>query len=332
MKKNIHLLFITKDWSMGLERNTTYLMQALQKYMYVTVWKESGNIHTILSKLTHPPDFILLNDIRPTRSPKITELGTCSIPIGMIMHDLHYQVNYRKQFIINNNIKYLFVHYRDAFKNNYNEFIDRMIWFPHYINPEIFKNYNQPKSIDFLMMGCVYPDIYPLRDKILNTLHSKENFTYYSHPGYQASSYDEKSHIVGKRYAKEINRAKIFFTCDSIYHYPLMKYYEVLASNTLLLAPDSKELQDLGFIPNVHFISINEDNFMELGERFLKSYETLGKRITENGYKMIHKYHTVEQRAIYFTNIVEFILKFNKIPFGGQKKNDTFISWLSGNY
>lgn len=317
---------------MGIERNTFYFIQALQKFMNVTIWEEDGNIHTILSQLTTTPDFILLNDIRPTRSPQITELSTCSIPIGMIMHDLHYKVNYRKQFIKNNHIQYLFVHYRDAFKATYTEFEDRMIWFPHYINSEIFKDYNQPKSIDFLMMGCIHPDIYPLRDTILKTLKSKENFTYYSHPGYQSSPYDEKYYMVGRRYAKEINKSKIFFTCDSIYHYPLMKYYEVLASNTLLLAPHSQELQDLGFIPNVHFININKDNYIDLGNKFLKTYDKLGRKIAENGYKMVHKYHTVEQRAIYFVNIVEKILKFNKFPFGGQKKNDTFISWLSGNY
>ncbi|MFQ6340628.1 glycosyltransferase [Bacillus sp. AF62] len=331
MKQKIHLLFVTKDWSMGLERNTFYFIQALKKKMDVTVWEKPGSIHTIISQLKSPPDFILLNDLRPTRCPEITDLSTCSIPIGMIMHDLHYKIDYRKQFIINNCIPYLFVHYRDAFKANYKEFENRMIWFPHYINPEIFKDYNQPKSIDFLMMGCVHPEIYPLRDTMLKELKKHENFKYYDHPGYHHSSYNEQQFIVGERYAKKINKSKIFFTCDSIYHYPLMKYYEVLATNTLLLAPESQELKDLGFIPNVHFISIDEGNYMELGYKFLKTYDTLGQRIAKNGCKMILKYHTVEKRVDYFIDLIEKILKFKQITFGGPTQNDSFISWLSRN-
>ncbi|WP_256861708.1 glycosyltransferase [Bacillus cereus] len=322
--KKLHLLFITKDWSMGLERNTFYLMQSLKQKINVTIWGKPGDLNTILSTISNPPDFILLNDLRPTRCPEIINLHNCNIPIGMIMHDLHYKINYRKDFIKKNNIKYLFVHYRDAFKKNYKEFEDRMIWFPHYIDPSIFKDYHEEKSIDFLMMGCAYPNIYPLRDKILKTLSTQENFIYHDHPGYEHTMYDERYFIVGKRYAQEINKSKIFLTCDSIYHYPLMKYFEVLATNTLLLAPHSQELQNLGFIPNQHFININEYNYAELANQHLQTYDTLGKYIAKNGYEMIHKYHTVEQRSVYLINIIQ------KISSGGKYQHDSFVSWLSG--
>lgn len=58
-----------------------------------------------------------------------------------------------------------------------------------------------------------------------------------------------------------------------------MKYYETLACNTLLLASCTKEIKDLGFIPGVHFIEIDEENFMRKAQYHLRNYETLGKKL-----------------------------------------------------
>ncbi|WP_078555038.1 glycosyltransferase [Bacillus alkalicellulosilyticus] len=297
VKEKINLLFITKDWSQGLERNTYYLEEELKNLTNLTVSDKDGDLCSIVKSLATQPDFILLNDIRPSRSPSITGISQCNIPIGMIMHDLHYKKELRKQFIKENNIQYLFTHYRDMFIKWYPEFHNRMIWFPHYVNTNLFKDYQLEKEIDLLMMGCTYPNIYPLRDKIYQTFKADKRFLLHEHPGYNHSSYSDKKFLVGERYAKELNRAKIFFTCDSIYRYPIMKYYEVLASNTLLLAPHSPELADLGFIPGTNFVSITEDNFEKKANYHLKHYKTLGKKIAEEGYKMVRKKHSVKKRA-----------------------------------
>ncbi|WML39500.1 glycosyltransferase [Neobacillus sp. OS1-2] len=295
--RRVRLLFITKNWMNGIERNTYYLTEALKKRMVVEVWEEPGDINDILATIHFKPDFILLNDIRPTRCPEITGLKDCPIPFGIIMHDLHYQMEARKQFVEQNNVQYIFTHYRDAFLSGYPEYKDRMIWLPHFVNIDVFKDYQLPKTLDFLMMGVVLESVYPLRDRILQQLREDPHFTYHPHPGYLHESYDENQFLVGTRYAKEINQSKIFFTCDSIYHYPLMKYYEVLACNTLLLAPSSAELFDLGFVPGVHYIDINEENFIEKAFYYLQNYQTKGKAIAKNGYKMVRKKHSVTVRA-----------------------------------
>ncbi|MCA1320830.1 glycosyltransferase [Bacillus tianshenii] len=310
--KKLKLLFITKDWSSGIERNNFFLSQSLSKLTKLTIWESSGNIHDILTSLDFTPDFILLNDLRPSRCPDITGLNTCDIPVGMIMHDLQYKTDYRRQFIEENNILHLFIHYRDRFIEYFPEYEDRMIWFPHFVQTDVFKDYKLKKDIDFLLMGSTYPPIYPLRATILDGLKKLPNFIFHEHPGYGRGRYDEESYYVGTRYAKEINRAKIFFTCDSIYKYPVMKYYEVLACNTLLLASHSKELEDLGFIPGIHFVEVNEENYYEKAMYYLENYESIGKTIAKNGYKMVRKHHSVKARAKFLVKKIKEIINTGK--------------------
>lgn len=300
------LLFITRDFSQYLERNTFYLTNELRRLVNVVEWHEPGNIHEILEKIDGQPDFILLNDLKDSRCPEITGLDTLKIPFGIIIHDLHWQVGKRKKFIKGNNVKFIFSIYRDAFLKNFHDYKDRMYWLPHFINPSIFKDYMLEKEIDYLLLGKV-AWYYPLRRKIVKKMKDIPGFVYHQHPGYRNIKENEKEIFVGEDYAKEINRAKIFLTCDSKLHYPIIKYFEVLACNTLLLAPSSKELKDLGFVPGHHFVEINEDNFLEKAQYYLEHEEERNK-IALQGYKMVHSHHTVSIRGNQLISYIDKIL------------------------
>ena len=110
---------------------------------------------------------------------------------------------------------------------------------PHFVNTDIFKDYGLRKRHDILLMGAI-SNVYPLRKKMRLYFKGRKGFKYRPHPGYTNVGVDS---YFGEKYAKEINRSKIFITDDSILHYPLIKYYEVLACKTLLLAPTSKEVE-----------------------------------------------------------------------------------------
>ncbi len=293
----LKFLFITKDWKNGIEKNTVYLARQLKTLTQYMEWHEPGDISEIIKQLPAGPDFILLNDLRPTRCPEITGLKNIDIPLGIIMHDLNHYPEKRKAFIEDNNIRYLFVHYRNAFLKKFPEFKDRMIWFPHYINTEVFKDYGLNKTCTYLMMGCIEPVNYPLRVRMLETMKSMDGFVCHPHPGYFKPAYPESEYIVGQRYAREINRAKIFLTDDSIYHYTLMKYFEVPACNTLLLAPASGETADLGFIPSVNYVSVNENNFLESAKYYADNYDAEGSAIAQRGFELVRSRHTVVHRA-----------------------------------
>lgn len=305
--EKLKLLYITREFSDKVDKNFYYFAEELSKLCDLQLWKENGNIHDILNQIRFRPDFILLNDLRENECPTIRGLSTINIPFGIIMHDLHYHIDARKKFVHENNVRYIFSIYRDAFLQTYPELANLMQWLPHFANPQVFKDYNQPKTTDFLLMGCTARKYYPLRHKMLTVMKRHPGFVYHEHPGYKDIQQNEKA-IVSFAYAKEINRSKMFLTCDSVFHYPLRKYYEVLASKTLLLASSSQELLDLGFVPGTHYVSVTEKDFEEKAIYYLNQEEQR-TRIAEEGYRFVHQNHSSAVRASEFIGMVESILR-----------------------
>ena len=305
----IHVLYITRNLKDYVDRSFFYFAAALSKACHLQLWHEDGNIQVILRQLPNRPDFILLNDFRDNECPHISGLSDLDIPYGAIMHDLHYRVEARKKYILDNHINHLFTVYRDAFKQTYPEFMKRMHWFPHFVDTSIFYDYKLAKDIDYLLLGCTVKKYYPLRRLILDQMKHIPGFVSHEHPGYKNITEQERSTVkVGMDYAMELNRAKIFLTCDSIYHYPLRKYYEALACKSLLLAPQSKELIDLGFVPDKHFIAITEQDFLEKATYYINNKEER-EQIAEAGYRFVHQKHSTTVRVAELLRLMKAIIK-----------------------
>lgn len=301
----IKLLLLTKDFSNYISRNIHYFAEELAEVSDLVIWPNPGDINSIFKLIKFIPEFILINDIMPDNCPTITALSTVNIPIGLILEDLHYKIDERKKFIDDNKIKYLFPICRDAFKNYYPEYLDIMYWFPHFVNTNIFKDYNLQKDIDYLMMGNTFSKHYMFRKHMVEVMQQEPGFIFHPHPGYKFI--DDPNEYVGEKYAREINRAKIFLTDDSIYHYPIKKYYEVLACKTLLLAPTSRELEDLGFAPGVNFVAITEQDFVQKARYYL-NHSDERETIAQKGYEMVHGRHSAKKRTSEFIKILEKIL------------------------
>ncbi|MCF6409161.1 glycosyltransferase [Pseudalkalibacillus salsuginis] len=293
MKLNV--LFITRYMGSFIEKSTYYLANELDKLCNLTYWYEDGNLPDIIAQLPQSPDFILFNDQKPDYCPWIRNIDKVTIPKGALVHDMHYRIGRRKKMYQKNHIEHLFVQYRDAFLRWYPEFKQQMIWLPHHVPGHIFTEYNLPKEINLLMLGSMIEHLYPLRVHLFNTLSKRTDFLYVQHPGYRNLPSNAKA-MTGENYAKLLNRAKIFLTCDSIYKYPVLKYFESLACGTLLLASGSKELQDLGFIDGETFIEINDHDVLEKVNVNLKN-ESRRNRIVSKGKRLIQQKHTTEVRA-----------------------------------
>ena len=307
-EKRLKLLVTSGDFSRYLSPNFDYLLKELDKITDLIVWNKSADIADILKEIGTQPDFVFINEYEETNSPTISGLLSLGIPHAVNMHDLHYNIDARKASLRRENIRYIFSYYRDRFYECYPEFSRGLYWLPHHVNTDIFRDYGLTKDIDYLMMGAVHETVYPLRYKILKHMQNMPNFVNHEHPGYRNIDEDEIGTVfAGERYAREINRAKIFLTDNSIYSYPLAKYFEVLACNTLLLAPSTNELTDLGFIPGVHFVDINEDNFAEKAAYYL-GHEAERARIARQGFEMVHSRHSTKQRAAEFLKMIKEIL------------------------
>mgnify|MGYP001266193289 CR=1 FL=1 len=268
------------------------------------LWHEHGRLPEILTRIPAKPDFILLNDFHPSYCPFIKDIQHVDIPVGCILHDMHYKTERRRKFIKEQKIDYVFPHYRDAFLRWFPEFKDRMIWFPHHVPTHLFKDYHLEKTIDFLFVGAAIPHIYPLRAKMLRKLRKVKGFVMHQHPGYQKVSFQTEQPLVDEAYAREINRAKMLFTCHSKYQYPVLKYFETAACNTLLMANGSQELADLGFIDGLTFVEVDEENVLEKAHDYLVNEERR-KSIAKRAYYMVRNRHSTAKRAAELVNFIE---------------------------
>lgn len=305
--ERIKLLYFTKNNLNYLHEYSEYFKNVLLKQPNVDIrfWTKDGHIKDIISELDFEPDFLYFDDIIYNKN--ITGLQDYNVPVGLLYHDLHSDKKKFKDKMNEYKPKIVFVHYRDFFIRNFPEYKHLCAWLPHFIHTPVFKDYQLNKDIDYLLLGKITEKHYPLRPKIVKQMRNKKGFVYHEHPGYRYFSTEERTRLlVGENYAKEINRAKIFFTDDLVYKYPIKKYFEVPACNTLLLAPGSNELKDLGFKDGETFVEINESNFYERAVYYLNNKEER-IAISKRGYELVNSHHTTEIRVGQF---VEYINKF----------------------
>ncbi|MFC5451035.1 glycosyltransferase [Paenibacillus aestuarii] len=303
--KKLKILFFTTDTSNFVDKTDDYFKKELVKLSDVEIYFQykGGNISDILKELNDKPDFIYFDDFeRINRVYGLpTDLDKVNIPKGILFHDLYRDNDIFVEYVEKSKIDLLYAHYRDGFLSLYPQYKDRFIWLPLHVYRPIFCKRSIKKDIRFLMMGSLGKKKYPLRNKMFQRMKNVEGFVTHKHPGYDYSLKENGNIFVGEKYAKEVARAKIFLTCGSIYNYPLGKYFEVPACNTLLLASGFPELLDLGFIDKKTFVEINEENFEEKAKYYNK-YKEERKIITRAGHKMVLARHTTDIRVRQFVD------------------------------
>jgi hypothetical protein len=288
----------------------------LKRYADVRIWsedrQEADYVLRTLEESDFIPDFIFYYDFAYdyVLSPRIYGLNYIDIPKGVYYIDLQTQTEERKEFVYENKIDMVFSPTKDFFFRTLPELKSKFKWLPFSINPDIFKNWKLQKDIDFLLMGRLGHPRYSFRNKVLEKMGGMKGFVYHK-PPYEQKDTDEEI-FLGEEYAKEINRAKIFFTCGTTLNYPVAKYFEVPACNTLLIAKGNKDLRELGFINGETFIECNDENFCDLAMYYL-SHVKERNRITRNGYNLVHSRHTNSVRAVEFINIIKSYLYATKI-------------------
>lgn len=296
----LKLLLIAVDTSQFTTNSYYFLEKELAKLTTLMVHRKSGPINKILRRIPEKPDFILiLNDVGTTFGPVVTGLSNIDIPVGLVVNDAHRFVGQRSRYISNNRIKTFFVICRHNFYNHFpDQRHDQVFFIPLFANTSIFKNYDNEKMIDFMMLGEVsFPDIYPLRAKIIEHYKDDPRFFTRPHPGWKDFTNEQaEKALIGENYARTINQAKLFFACGSVREVVTFKYFEVPACHTLLMAPALPELAEIGLIPGKHFVDIDEENFAEKAEYYLTNEEER-ERITKEGYHFIHNHHSTAHRA-----------------------------------
>lgn len=278
-------------------------LQAIEEVANVSYHHEDGDILDILKKQKVKPDFIFHYDITAKNrlSPRIENLNQIDIPVGAYVIDAHWDPAKRKEYIEKNNISLIFSVSKRPFLKRYPEYESKFCFLPFSVNPSHIKDWKLKKDIDFLLMGHI-AESYPFRATVRDQMKDVKGFVYHKHPGHLKP--DRSLYIIDDAFGKEINRAKIFFSCGSIYKYPVMKYFEIPGCNTLLIAEENGDIIELGFKDGVNYVAADESNFYEKGLYYLK-HDKKRKKIAKAGYNFIHKHHTHQVRVQQFISFIK---------------------------
>ncbi|MEH7118600.1 glycosyltransferase [Neobacillus vireti] len=321
MKDKLKVLLLIKPFWRNFPKHKPKFetITALENFADVRYWYRDGNIKEILKRLNYKPDFILHYDVAwgYAFAPIISGLDQVDIPKGCIVIDTHYFPYVRRQYFKDTNIDIIFSLTKSPFLKTFPEYQEKFRWWPFSINPGIFKDWQLEKDIDCLLMGQVYDregtspnntktpkGRYPFREEVLEKMRNTKGFVFHPHPGHDAPS----TAILNERYAQELNRSKIFFTCGGVFKYPVLKYFEAPACRTLLLAEPVQDIVDLGFKDGQHFVACDQSNIQEKTAYYLEN-EQERQFITDNGFEFVHQYHSNQARALQLVDYIEAFIK-----------------------
>jgi len=267
-----------------------------------------GAEETLLPFINSPKkrfDFVMCDAIFAFPRDRWTQVD---IPRAVLLEDLHgpsvaQQVRLCQEF----GMEVVFHRYNLPLKKFHPDLYDgdcKCVWFPHSIDTSTFRNYGT-RSLDILMVGVIVPFYYPVRARACESLKDKPYFHRVERP--VETPHPVPKYPVGQDYAELLSSAKISITGGSIYHYPVMKYFEIPACKTLLMSDWFPELGMLGFEPDRNMVVADLENLPKQVEWWL-SHDEERERVSERGAELIQKYHSLEIRAKQFVNhICEFL-------------------------
>lgn len=213
-------------------------------------------------------------------------------PAAIIIEDQHGKVpKLQIDFALKHN--HIIIH-RYKFNQFHKELrkSNRTIWSPHSVNINNFKDYGQIKEYGVLQTGAI-GGVYKLRTLVHDKLKGQSYYKRIIRP----VDNSKKQWPVQDEYGKELNKAWLSLCCGATVEYPVMKFFEIPASCSVLYTDYFPELGELGFIPNVNMIQINKNDIRGQVKSLLADREHALREISQSGYLLIQDRHTNEIRA-----------------------------------
>jgi len=181
---------------------------------------------------------------------------------------------------------------------------------PYAIDAQAFRP-REKKKYDVLFIGSVGGP-YHLRMKLhegLSTYCKKRKLSLRMQktvPNYWTALTAEKdpAYLVRSTYEEALGRTRFLPFGSSVYRYPVIKYFEGMASECVVLADEPSSAEELGFIDGVNYVKINSGNWMEKMDYYVKHVDEANE-IAHNARNLVLERHTVEVRAKEFIRMLE---------------------------
>jgi hypothetical protein len=171
---------------------------------------------------------------------------------------------------------------------------DRLFVWPNFVDPAIFQDYQQWKSIPVLFTGNS-SNLYPWRQNVIRLVSKYYPSLICPHPG----MYDPHSGLLqvidGEPYARMLNASWFVPTCGTVARDVVRKHFEVPACKACLITERSAGLEAAGFVDLKNCVFADEKDILDkLGHLF--QHRDQLETITEAGYQLVHSRHTMKQR------------------------------------
>jgi hypothetical protein len=175
------------------------------------------------------------------------------------------------------------------------EIADNLYVWPNFIDPEVFRDYGQPKTNPVFFTGAQASQ-YPWRTAVHTSISKCYPSLTLPHLGYyRTNSAGNTTMIFGEEYARKINGSWFVPTCGTLAKEVVRKHFEIPACKTCLITEKSPGVEAAGFVDMVNCVFANEDDVVDKIDYLFKNPDEL-ERITDAGYQLVHSKHTMKQR------------------------------------
>jgi spore maturation protein CgeB len=226
----------------------------------------------------------------------IVDIPKVHYDVDILNHDeggkfFNYSSNRYKDFFSSNKFCVMFTPFVVT-KTALQKLCDKVFLLPFSVDIDIYKKEEEVKVFDVMASFRKSSKIYPNRKRTIKMLRSNFDNVF-------------TNNVRHRRYVKAINMSKICVTNNNIFKAMSMRYTEVLACGTFLLADLPNEFDYAGFKDKEHLV-LYEDSF-DLKDKVKYYLENEEERelIALKGMTFVRENHSNEVRVKQFTEILK---------------------------
>ncbi|MGR4925902.1 glycosyltransferase [Bradyrhizobium sp. CAR08] len=171
--------------------------------------------------------------------------------------------------------------------------LDSLFTWPNFVDPDIYHDYGQWKSIPVLFAGNSTA-LYPWRRRMTRLLSKHYPSLICNHPGY-APKNTQQPIRVGEPYARMLNASLFVPSCGTLAKEVVRKHFEIPACNSCLVAEPSSALEAAGFKDMVNCVLADEHDVLDKLSFLFDNQDAL-EAIVQAGFEFVHRFHTIRQR------------------------------------
>ncbi|HEY4193154.1 MAG TPA: glycosyltransferase, partial [Mesorhizobium sp.] len=165
------------------------------------------------------------------------------------------------------------------------------IW-PNFIDPELYHDYGQHKTIPVTLTGQIY-GLYPWRQQIFPLI--RERYPCLVSPQHDYASKRSAGMLAGEAYARALNASFIVPTCGTQGGEVVRKHFEIPGAKACLLTERTPALEAAGFLDMENCVFASHHDVTDRIDHLFAHPDEM-QRITQAGHELVHARHTLKHR------------------------------------